>query len=195
MPTCAPKDLGTCALCSGSSVQVPSSVLIWYWYRSLCDESIPVMNQALWWINPCVMNRSLCDESIPAWWINHCVMNRSLCDESILVMNQALWLMILMFGLADRHPPINNLFRSDANIEFEFSILTHQSLTLTWRERRDNLASLQSQQLEVNQSWALPVFFHFFNNKKLFFCTFYQVNNLFLRQSYLKSPLPIKLTW
>ena len=38
-------------------------------------------------------------------------------------------------------------------------------------------------------------FFHFFNNKKWFFCTFYKVNNLFLHQSYLKSPLPIKLTW
>ena len=45
------------------------------------------------------------------------------------------------------------------------------------------------------QSWALPVFFHFFNNKKLFFCTFYQVSNLFLHQSYLKSPFPVKLTW
>ena len=38
------------------------------------------------------------------------------------------------------------------------------------------------------QSWALPVFFHFFNNRKWFCCTFYQVNNLFLHQSYLKSP-------
>ena len=45
------------------------------------------------------------------------------------------------------------------------------------------------------QSWALPVFFHFFNNRKLFFCTFYKVNNLFLHQSYLKSPLPVELTW
>ena len=45
------------------------------------------------------------------------------------------------------------------------------------------------------QSWALAVFFHFFTNKKLFFCTFFQVNNLFLHQSYLKSPLPVKLTW
>ena len=45
------------------------------------------------------------------------------------------------------------------------------------------------------QSWALPVFFHFFNNKKWFFCTFYKVHNLFLHQSYLKSSLPVKLTW
>ena len=30
--------------------------------------------------------------------------------------------------------------------------------------------------------------------KKIFFCTFYHVNNLFLHQSYLKSPLPVKLT-
>ena len=33
--------------------------------------------------------------------------------------------------------------------------------------------------------------FYFF---KLIFCIFYQVNNLFLHQSYLKSPLPVKLT-
>ena len=46
----------------------------------------------------------------------------------------------------------------------------------------------------VTQSWALEVFFNFFNNKKLFFCIFYQVNNLFLHQSYLKIPLPVKLT-
>ena len=49
--------------------------------------------------------------------------------------------------------------------------------------------------MSLDQSWALPVFFHFFNNKKWFFCTFYQVNDLFLHQSYLKSPLPVKLTW
>ena len=46
-----------------------------------------------------------------------------------------------------------------------------------------------------DQSWALPVFFNFFNNKKWFYCTFYKVNNRFLHQSYLKSPLPVKLTW
>ena len=28
-----------------------------------------------------------------------------------------------------------------------------------------------------------------------FFCIFYQVNNLFLHLSYLKSPLAVKLTW
>ena len=44
------------------------------------------------------------------------------------------------------------------------------------------------------QSWALPVFFNLFTNKKCF-CIFYQANNLFLHQSYLKSPLPVKLTW
>ena len=44
------------------------------------------------------------------------------------------------------------------------------------------------------QSWALAVFFNLINNKKLFFCIFYQVNNLFLHQSYLKSPLPVKVT-
>ena len=47
----------------------------------------------------------------------------------------------------------------------------------------------------TQQSWALPVFFHFFTNKKGLFCIFYQVNNQFLHQSYLKSPLPVKLTW
>ena len=44
------------------------------------------------------------------------------------------------------------------------------------------------------QSWALSVFLNFFKYKKLFFCIFYQVNNLVLHQSYLKSPLPVKLT-
>ena len=45
------------------------------------------------------------------------------------------------------------------------------------------------------QSWALSVFFNFFNNKKWFFFIFYTVDNLFLHRSYLKSPLPVKLTW
>ena len=45
------------------------------------------------------------------------------------------------------------------------------------------------------QSWALSVFLNFFNNKNDFFCIFYQVNNLFLHQSNLKSPLAVKLTW
>ena len=45
------------------------------------------------------------------------------------------------------------------------------------------------------QSWAHSVFLNFFNNKKWFFCIFYHVNNLFLHQSYLKSPLPVKLAW
>ena len=38
-----------------------------------------------------------------------------------------------------------------------------------------------------NQSWALPVFLNFLH--------FFQVNHLLLHQSYLKSPLPVKLTW
>ena len=46
----------------------------------------------------------------------------------------------------------------------------------------------------ILQSWALSVFFYFFNNKKWFFKIFYKVNNLYLHQSYLKSPLPVKLT-
>ena len=45
------------------------------------------------------------------------------------------------------------------------------------------------------QSWALSVFFNFFNYKKWFSCIFFQMNNLFLHQSYLKSPLTVKLTW
>ena len=45
-----------------------------------------------------------------------------------------------------------------------------------------------------NQSRALSVFFNFFNNKKLFLCIFYKVNNIFLHQSCLKSPLPVELT-
>ena len=38
-------------------------------------------------------------------------------------------------------------------------------------------------------------YFVIFSIIKMIFCTFYQVNNLFLHQSYLKSPLPVKLTW
>ena len=45
------------------------------------------------------------------------------------------------------------------------------------------------------QSWALRYFLNFFNNTKWFLCIFYQVNKLFLQQSYLKSPLQVKLTW
>ena len=45
-----------------------------------------------------------------------------------------------------------------------------------------------------NQRWALSVFFYFFNNKNNFFCIFYQVNNLFLHQSYIKGPLLVKFT-
>ena len=41
------------------------------------------------------------------------------------------------------------------------------------------------------QSLALSVFLNFFNNKK---CFLHFNNNLFLHQSYLKSPLPVKLT-
>ena len=48
--------------------------------------------------------------------------------------------------------------------------------------------------LSYKQSWALGVFFKFFNDKNDFLAFFYQVNNLFLHQSYLKSPLTVKLT-
>ena len=44
------------------------------------------------------------------------------------------------------------------------------------------------------QSWALEVFLIFSIIKNDFFCIFYKVNNLFLHQSYLKIPLPVKLT-
>ena len=37
-------------------------------------------------------------------------------------------------------------------------------------------------------------FLNFSIIKNVFFCIFYQVNNLFLHQSYLNSPLPVKLT-
>ena len=49
--------------------------------------------------------------------------------------------------------------------------------------------------VERGQSWALSVFFYFFHNKGWFFGIFYKDDNLFLHQSYLKSPLPVKLTW
>ena len=38
-------------------------------------------------------------------------------------------------------------------------------------------------------------FFNFCNDEKWIVCTFCKVNNLFMHQSYLKSPLPVKLTW
>ena len=40
------------------------------------------------------------------------------------------------------------------------------------------------------QSWELEVFFEFFQQQKMIFCIFYQVNSLFLHQFYLKSSLP-----
>ena len=46
-------------------------------------------------------------------------------------------------------------------------------------------SGMRKKKLE-EQSWALEVFFNFFNNKNCFFAFFYQVNNLFLHQSYLK---------
>ena len=57
-----------------------------------------------------------------------------------------------------------------------------------------SLSPLGGNESDSSQSWALSVFFNFFNNKKWLFCIFYQVNNLFLHQSYLKSSLPVKLT-
>ena len=45
------------------------------------------------------------------------------------------------------------------------------------------------------QSWALEVSLNIFTKKKWFLGFFYQVNNLFLHQSFLKSPFPVKLTW
>ena len=48
--------------------------------------------------------------------------------------------------------------------------------------------------INYHQSWALSVFFNFFNHKKWIFGIFYKVSNLFLHQSYLKSSLPVKLT-
>ena len=65
---------------------------------------------------------------------------------------------------------------------------------MEWVKRPGTGIVYFSNEIDWKQSWALPVFFHFFNNKKLCICTFYQVNNLFLHQSYLKSPLPVKLT-
>ena len=54
--------------------------------------------------------------------------------------------------------------------------------------------SAQLRAQATGQSWALPVFFYFFNNKKWFFCTFYKINNLFLHQSYLKTPTPSQIS-
>ena len=41
--------------------------------------------------------------------------------------------------------------------------------------------------IHSQQRWALSVFLNFFKNKKWLFCIFYQVDNLFLHQSYLNS--------
>ena len=46
-----------------------------------------------------------------------------------------------------------------------------------------------------DQSWALEVFSNIFNDEKYFCLHFYQVNNLFLHQSYWESQLSVKLTW
>ena len=48
--------------------------------------------------------------------------------------------------------------------------------------------------VSVKQSWALSVFFNFFNNKKWFFKIFMKLITYFW-QVLLKSPLPVKLTW
>ena len=40
------------------------------------------------------------------------------------------------------------------------------------------------------QSWALSVFFYFFNNKNWVFCILHQVNNLYLCTSPIKKPTP-----
>ena len=45
------------------------------------------------------------------------------------------------------------------------------------------------------QSWALSVFLNFFNNKKLFFSTFYQSLYPISAAVLFKSPLPVKWTW
>ena len=63
--------------------------------------------------------------------------------------------------------------------------------------RHDKVSrNLASRDIEMKfQRWALSVFLNFFNTKKWYFSNFYQVNNLFLHQSYKKSHLPVKLTW
>ena len=45
----------------------------------------------------------------------------------------------------------------------------------------------------VPELGTFGIFDIFTTNKKLFIRIFYQVNNLFLQQSYLKSPPPVKL--
>ena len=44
-----------------------------------------------------------------------------------------------------------------------------------------------------DQSRALEVFFHLFNNKKWSVCIFYQINNLFLTPVLFKKPTPSQL--
>ena len=47
----------------------------------------------------------------------------------------------------------------------------------------------------LNRAGHFRYFLFFFTNKKWFCFIFYQVDNIFLHQSYLKCPLPVKLTW
>ena len=53
------------------------------------------------------------------------------------------------------------------------------------------LKSYKAKKPASAQLCAAVAFFNFFNNNKWFYCIFYQINNLFLHQSYLKP----KLTW
>ena len=69
------------------------------------------------------------------------------------------------------------------------SIVTYKSAFQRGHGQRAALA------IALLQSWALDVSLNFFNNKKFFFFIFYQVSNLFFHQSYIKSPLSVKLTW
>ena len=57
------------------------------------------------------------------------------------------------------------------------------------RQLCHSIAAAASRDLWV-QSWALSVFFNFFNINKWFFCIFYQVHNLFLPLSLFKKPTP-----
>ena len=78
---------------------------------------------------------------------------------------------------------------------FRFYIWKETKLPRKEREKKGGKRNALSLYMHaLFQSWALSVFVNFFNNK-IWFWHFFQVNNLFLHHSYLKSPLPVKLIW
>ena len=61
------------------------------------------------------------------------------------------------------------------------SVLSVRYTCQVWREREGKVGSIgkvKNVNFKIIQSWALPVFFNFFNNKKLFFAFFIKLIRL-----------------